>query len=101
MTVLALVTDLMDRSRIESALPVPVRFVSELDASAPGDATVVLADLRRVADPAALRALVPDARIIAFGSHIDDEALEAARRAGFDEVLARSAFFRRLAQLIE
>jgi CheY-like chemotaxis protein len=33
------------------------------------------------------------AKIIAFGSHVDAVRLKAARQAGCDEVLPRSAFF--------
>jgi hypothetical protein len=36
----------------------------------------------------------PDAFIVAFGSHVDDEQLLAARAAGADRVLPRSRFFR-------
>ena len=32
-------------------------------------------------------------KVIAFGSHVDVERLKAARKAGCDEVLPRSAFF--------
>ena len=32
-------------------------------------------------------------RVIAFGSHVDVARLKAARAAGCDEVLPRSAFF--------
>src|SRR5437016_1722196 len=35
-------------------------------------------------------------RVIGFGSHVDVARLNAARQAGCDEVLPRSAFFERL-----
>jgi hypothetical protein len=40
------------------------------------------------------------ARVIGFGSHVDRDLLAAARAAGCDQVLARSAFFSRLPQLL-
>jgi CheY-like chemotaxis protein len=39
-------------------------------------------------------------RIIAFGSHVDVERLEAARAAGCDAAMARSQFVRDLAGII-
>ena len=35
----------------------------------------------------------PRPRLVAFGSHVDAQRLKAARAAGCDEVLPRSAFF--------
>lgn len=40
-------------------------------------------------------------RIVAFGSHVAATALEAARRAGAGDALPRSAFVRRLPELLE
>lgn len=95
-TVAAIVPDLMDRSKISAALPVDVAFVATVDDLAEAQVDVVVVDLRRVDDPAALRRAVPGARIIAFGSHVDENALTAARDAGIDEVLPRSKFFNQI-----
>ena len=93
MTVVALVTDLMDRSRFGA---IEVTFVSSpgalLAALAPDAIAVV--DLGR---PGALDAL-PDitaaaGRVVAFAPHVDDEVFAAARALGV-EVLPRSRFFR-------
>lgn len=90
--VVALVTDLMDRSRF----PPGVRFVRRLDAASAGDADVVVVDLGA---PGALdavravRAAGSAARVVAYGSHTERETLAEARAAGCDRVLARSAFF--------
>lgn len=70
-----------------------------------GEATLVLVDLGlRAADAvAAIRALkarAPLPRVVAFGSHVDGETLAAARAAGADRVLARSAFSAKLADLL-
>jgi hypothetical protein len=45
---------------------------------------------------------LPDLAVptVGFGSHVDRELLEAARAAGCDQVLARSAFFSRLQQIL-
>jgi 2-keto-3-deoxy-6-phosphogluconate aldolase len=101
MRVVALVPDLMDRSKVASVLPAAV-FVSraaDLVAAAEG-AHLVLIDLRR---PGALDAVAAisatGVATIGFGSHVDRELLEAARSAGCGQVLARSAFFGRLAEL--
>ena len=45
-------------------------------------------------------ALPPEAVLIAYGSHVDVAALQAARDAGCDVVLPRSAFVQRLTQLL-
>ena len=96
MTVVALVPDLMDQSRIRAALAdvdeVEVTFVRD-PARAVG-AAVVIVDLARFADRIAeIRAATPG-RIVAFGPHVDDDALAAARSAGADVVVPRSQFFR-------
>ena len=88
MRVVALVTDLMDRSRLTNAIP-DVTF-----ALAP-DAEVVILDLARgVQQVASVRAANPTARIVCYGPHVDDEAMATARTAGADVVVARSQFFR-------
>lgn len=103
MAVAGYVPDLMDRSRIEGAAPGPVRFASrpaDLVALAAG-ADLVVVDLSRagvldvLADVSAL-----GVRVIGFGSHVDTDTLAAARAAGCDQVLARSAFFGRLGELL-
>ena len=89
MRVCALVTDLMDRSRLSAAIP-GVGF--SLDHAA----EVVIVDLARdgAARVAELRAAMPAARIVCYGPHVDDEAAAAAQAAGADIVMPRSRFFR-------
>jgi len=90
--VVALVSDLMDRSRVSGALP-DVVFASDADISS--DADVVIIDLARHSESvAAVRASSPSARIVAFGPHVDEELLQRARADGATFVLARSQFFR-------
>ncbi|MGO9874188.1 MAG: DNA-binding response regulator [Acidimicrobiia bacterium] len=92
MRVCALVTDLMDRSRISAALA-DVEFVRDVNACVEAD--VVLVDLARFgAELPRLRAMLPSARLVCFGPHVEAAAADAARAAGADVVLPRSRFFR-------
>lgn len=89
----ALVADLMDRSKVAAARPDAelVRDPAALGALSERD--VALVDLGRPGALAAAESCA--AHVIGFVSHVDDATADAARRAGV-EVLARSAFFRRL-----
>ena len=92
MNVVAYVTDLMDRSKVQSAIQ-GVTFARNPAAATGAD--VVIVDLARFADAVPeLRALAPSARMVAFGPHVDDALLGDARKDGADVVLARSQFFR-------
>jgi DNA-binding NarL/FixJ family response regulator len=87
----ALVTDLMDRSKFPPGVSF-VRRAVDLD----GGADVVVVDLSQPGATDAvvsLRAAGSTATVVAYGSHVDRDALAAARAAGCDRVLARSAFF--------
>jgi hypothetical protein len=94
-TVVAVAPDLMDRSRITSAVP-GVRFVTPGELAAV-DADVLLLDLSRPGVLELVGSLT--ARTVGFCPHVDDELAARAREAGCDEVLARSVFFRRLPDL--
>jgi hypothetical protein len=92
MTAVALVGDLMDRSRIGIAIP-GVTFGSGPDDCA--GAELVVVDLGGYATHvAAVRRLLPDARIVVFGRHDNPDALERARIDGADLAVPRSKFFR-------
>jgi DNA-binding NarL/FixJ family response regulator len=91
-TVTALVTDLLDRSRF----PDGVRFVRRLVAAEHDDAGLVVVDLSvpgALDGVRALRAAGSTARVVAYGRHTAVDVLAEARKAGCDRVLARSAFF--------
>ena len=92
--VVALSVDLMDRSKISAAYPdaTVVRSLAKL-VEAAADADLVLVDLGRIDDADVLATI--DARVVAFGSHVDEAALAAAAATGA-EAIARSVFFRRL-----
>ena len=88
MRVCALVSDLMDRSRISAAIP---DVVFMLDANA----DVVIIDLARGPQLIAeIRSETPGVRIVCYGPHVDEAAADAAQAAGADVVMPRSRFFR-------
>ena len=73
MRIVAITSDLMDRSRISGALG--RRGVRARRRRVRAGADVVVIDLARdAAHVAAVRAAAPDARIVAFGPHVDTEA---------------------------
>ena len=105
----ALLDDLFFRARIEStaaAAGIPLVVSTSpsdllerlgsggggvlVDLALPG-AVEAIATLQRVPDPP---------RVVAWGSHVDVGAMEAARGAGADRVLPRSAFTRRLPEIL-
>ena len=97
MTVAAYVPDLMDRSRIGAA-GASVTWVSTPAELIGTVADLVIVDLSR---PGVLE-FIPriNRRVVGFASHVDRELMAAARDAGCDEVLARSAFFSRLPEIV-
>ena len=92
MRLVAIVDDLMDRSRVSGALP-DAEFVRD-PARCTGADVVVIDLVRHAGDVKAARAAAPHARILAFGPHVDEAAFAQARVDGADAVVARSAFFR-------
>jgi len=97
--VCALVSDVMDRSKISAAVG-DVVFVRAADACAAAD--VVIVDLQRFGgEVAALRAAAPSARLVCFGPHVDEASADAALAAGADTVMPRSKFFRDVAAAID
>src|SRR4051812_5022642 len=98
MRIVAMTTDLMDRSRLAAALG-EVEFIDDPAASA--GAGIVVIDLGRSADAVTeVRAAAPEARIVAFGPHVDTDVLQHATRDGADVVIPRSHFFRNPAAAI-
>ena len=91
----ALVTDLMDRSRISAARPEVSFLRGPAELAGLGEHDVALVDLAR---PGVIEALGGcRALLIGFVAHVDEVTASAATAAGVAEVLARSVFFRRLA----
>jgi hypothetical protein len=88
--VVAVTRDLMDRSRISSAVA-DVRVVPSADDL--GTPDVVLVDL--AVEGAVERAVASGATVIAYGSHVDESVLAGAADLGARS-MPRSVFFRRL-----
>jgi len=90
MRIVAFVTDLMDRSKIE-----PLGDVTfARDPSQAVGADVVIVDLAKHAALVPLvRAAAPGTRVVAFGRHTDARALQQAVSDGADAALPRSGFF--------
>lgn len=88
----------MDGSRVELALPGAsvARSVSD---EALKTASLILLDLSTGIAPAEVVAIGPP--VVAYGPHVDTDALEAAIDAGCREALPRSRVFQRLPDLIE
>ena len=98
--VVAYVPDLMDRSRIAGAADVTfVDRPSGLGAAvAEKSADVVVVDLTRPGVVEAISSL--PVRVIGFANHTERDLLQSAKAAGCETVLARSAFFTRLPELL-
>ena len=97
MSAVVLTRDLMDASRFKAALPgvVTARSLAALEMA---DATLVLLDLALGLDVAEVVALgVP---VVAYGAHVEPDALAAALAAGCVDALPRSKVFRRAAELL-
>ena len=98
--VVAFVPDLLDRSKVAAAGD--VTFVSRA-ADLPGTARthspdVVVVDLTK---PGVLDVVADiPAPVIAFANHTHRDLMDAAVAAGADQVLARSAFFARIDELL-
>jgi DNA-binding NarL/FixJ family response regulator len=111
--ILALVRDLLLRSRIEAVadtLGIEVTPASTLDLAriraTELTPAIIFADLSDANFPAeetarALRAAAPDARLVGFASHVDLKSLASARAAGFDLTLSRSEFTAQLPTLLK
>jgi CheY-like chemotaxis protein len=112
--VLAVVDDLMFTSKIKAAaqqLGVAVTFARSSGAAVTGMRTaapaLVILDLNSPrTDPLGIVAAMKGDPALAsiptvgFVSHVQTDLIDAARAAGVDEVLARSAFTARLAEIL-
>lgn len=95
--IVAYVPDLIDRSKVAAAASDITFVATPADlVGAPADLVVVDATRPGVVD--AIRDL--STPVIAFSKHTNREAMDAALAAGANQVLARSAFFSRLDDLL-
>jgi DNA-binding NarL/FixJ family response regulator len=110
--VLALVRDLLLRSRIEAAAEaagVEVAFAASYsrlrEIAVAGSISLAFADLSDTnwnpeTTVSELIAACPKATLIGFASHIDIKPLSSARAAGITQTLSRSEFVNRLPELL-
>ena len=93
--------ELLIYSRIETQLAPLGHSVQRARRDLPGGPPdLCICDVERVEPERAVADLRP-AKLLGFGSHEQPDALLAARRAGFDRVVARSAIADRLATLVD
>jgi DNA-binding NarL/FixJ family response regulator len=112
MNVVLLCPNLMFASRVAgaaSALKVPLQVLagpSDLAAKVSYQTRLVIVDLGQngldlpkiVAE---VRAKSPAARIVAFGSHVNEAALAAAQEAGCNDVMPNSMFDRTYVEMLK
>jgi PleD family two-component response regulator len=112
--ILAVLDDLMFTSKIRAAagqLGIAVRFARTADAALAemrhGQPALVILDLNNPRiDPLAivktmkLEPALASIATVGFVSHVQADLIDAARKAGVDEVLARSAFAARLPEIL-
>ncbi len=91
--------ELGDRSRFDSYDVTHVRSAGKLaEFSESTEPDLIIVDLDRTSAPADFR--LDNAHVVGFASHVETERHDVALEAGFDAVMARSVFFRRLPELL-
>jgi PleD family two-component response regulator len=112
--ILAVLDDLMFTSKIKTAagqIGVAVSFARSADAALgqmrSTTPSLVILDLNNTrTDPLGLVSsmkqdpVLAGVRTVGYVSHVQTDVIDAARRAGVSEVLARSAFSQRLAEIL-
>ena len=112
--ILAVLDDLMFSSKIKTAangLGVDLRFsrsvAGALETMRKNETTMVIFDLNneRIGPLAIVAAMKQDPALasiptVGYASHVQTDVIEAARQAGVDEVMARSAFTAKLAEIL-
>jgi DNA-binding NarL/FixJ family response regulator len=95
-TILLCGVDLFFRGKLEALLP-EHHFITVDHADPP---ELVIVDIARVeAEEVADR--YPDVPILGYTNHTDTAGLRAAHKAGFDQVVAKSALVERARELVE
>jgi hypothetical protein len=98
-TVVVFAPELGDRSRFDAYNVTHVRSAGKLaEFSQSTEPDLIIVDLDRTSAPADFR--LDNAHVVGFGSHVHTDRHNAALDAGFDAVVARSVFFRRLPELL-
>ena len=95
-TILLVGVDLFFRGKLEGLLP-GHRLVTSDSVHAPD---LVIADIARV-EPEEVVEEWPDIPILGYTNHTDRAGLQRAHTAGFDQVIVKSAFVERAAQIVD
>jgi DNA-binding NarL/FixJ family response regulator len=94
-TILLCGVDLFFRGKLEALLPGHrLITVDHTD-----DPELVICDIARI-DPHEVADTYPDVPIVGYTNHTDTSGLRAAHAAGFDQVLAKSAFVERVPEVV-
>jgi DNA-binding NarL/FixJ family response regulator len=94
-TILLCGVDLFFRGKLEALLP-GHRLVT-VDHT--DDPDLVICDISRI-EPEEVADTYPDVPILGYTNHTDTSGLRAAHAAGFDQVLAKSAFVERVQEIV-
>jgi hypothetical protein len=94
-TILLVGVDLFFRGKLEGLLP-DHRLVTSDSVDAPD---LVVADIARV-EPEEVVDAWPDVPILGYTNHTDKSGLQRAHKAGFDQVVVKSALVERAADLV-
>ncbi len=94
MTIVAHVPNLFDRSRFQGK----ATFVETPDEARAHNPELLIVDLDRCDDAEGFR--IDGATVIGFGPHVDSALHQRAADCGYNEVLPRSVFFKRLPELL-
>jgi hypothetical protein len=95
-TILLCGVDLFFRGKLEALLP-EHRFITVDHTDTP---ELVIADISRI-DAQEVADTYLDVPILGYTNHTDTAGLRAAHAAGFDQVVAKSAFVERARELVE
>lgn len=111
MSALLITTDLMatssatgdaQRAGVQLAIVAPARAAESANAAtrlAAIDLTAPIADLPALVE--SLRAAAPQATLVAYGPHVHEARLAAARAVGCDHVISRGQFYKGFAELLK
>ena len=116
LALIAAVDDLFFAARIREtarqvAVPIDIVSAAAIESRLAGrqagnESTAVIVDLSSSGAPELIRRLKkgPEARrffVVGFASHVASDLIAAAREAGCDQVMARSAFTKQLPELLQ
>ena len=96
-TILVAGVDVFFRGKLDALLAGQHKLITT-DSVDPPD--LVIVDIARV-DPDEVAETYPDIPILGFTNHTDTAGLRAAKAAGFDQVVVRSALAERAPQIVD